>query len=272
VGLTVLRLVDPPRLLARFLLTALGCALLVWLCALAAPLVRLDTRLAFVLAYLSVTAEIMALALAVPRLRALHAGCAVLFAAVPLCLLMGAPATALHAAVLTFALGVAATLLGAGLGARIERPGQIAAVAIVSALADLWSVFDPSAPSARFAEDALARPDQLTIVALPFPLLGTPLIPALIGAGDVLFVALYVAAYRSHRLPIGKLAVALVLAFCVGLLGLLASERALPLLPLLGVAAVASDPAARSLHAREWRTVAMVSALLILAIVLRLTR
>jgi hypothetical protein len=260
------------RALGRFVACALGAALLVYGTARVAPQLTLEPHWAFVVAYSAVTLEILVLSWCAPRLSPLRSA---LVCALPLLgwvALAQLSATARTAALLTLTLGSVAALLGSALGARIEKPGQLAAVAVVSAIADLWSVFDPSAPSARFAEQALARPDQLALFALPFPVLGTPLIPAVIGAGDVVFAALYVAAFRAHGLSVRRVLLALAAGFALGLLGLLVTLEPLPLLPLLGAAVVLSDPAARSLSAREWRTVIGVSAALVLAIALRLSR
>ena len=122
------------------------------------------------------------------------------------------------------------------------------------------------------AEQVAAHPEQLALFALPFPLLGTELVPAVIGAGDLVFAALYVAAFRAHRLPLARVMVALSLAFASGLAGLLVTLRPLPLLPLLGLAVLACEPATRSLTRREWRTVLLLCAGLVSAISVRVLR
>jgi hypothetical protein len=254
------------------LVGAAGCAALVFIVGSVAPQLASAPLFAFALAFACVAGEIVLLAVLGPRLRPVHALGVVGAAVVPIVLLAGAPAHAPQAAALTLVLGVGATVIGATLGARIERAGQLVAVALVSAIADCWSVLDPSAPSARFAEEVMAHPEQLALAALPFPLLGTTLVPAVIGAGDVVFSALYVAAFRAHGLSLRRVALALAAGYAVGLCGLLALERPLPLLPLLGAAVVLSEPAARSLPRREWRTVLAVCAALGLAIALRIAR
>jgi hypothetical protein len=255
-----------------FWLAAVCCALAVWLVGLVAPRLALDPLGAFAVAYVAVTLQILALASCAPRLAARSLLLACGACALGLLALAFAPNTLLYAGLLTLALGALSSLLGAFVGARIEQPGQLAAVALVSAIADLWSVLDPTAPSARFAEQVLAHPERLALFALPFPLLGTPLVPAVIGAGDVVFAALYVAAFRAFGLSVKRVLLASLGAFVTGLCGLLILQRPLPLLPLLGLAVVACDPAARSLTGREWRTVLLVCAGLITAILLRVSR
>ncbi|MDB4976395.1 MAG: hypothetical protein JWN48_4736 [Myxococcaceae bacterium] len=251
----------------------LSCwALSVWLVAQVAPALTLSPLAGFAVAYLAVTAEILSLAALAPGLAPRVAGAACALGMAGLIGLSSAPSSAPYAAVLTFVLGGTASLLGATLGARIEQPGQLVAVASVSAIADLWSVFDRSAPSARFAEQVLSHPERLALFALPYPLLGSDLTPAVIGAGDVAFAALYVAAFRAHGLSLWRVNLALAAAFLAGLMALLITLRPLPLLPLLGLAVVASEPAARSLTRREWRTVLVVCAAMIGAIVVRISR
>jgi hypothetical protein len=251
----------------RFSGVVLACGLSLFAVASMAPAVAIDARLAFAIAYVAVTLEILTMAVAMPLVR--RGWLAAIPALGGLVWLAGVPAVPWSAALLTVALGAGVTLVGGAIGAAIERPAHLAAVGLVSAIADLWSVFDSGAPSAKLAEKALAEPEKLSPFALPFPLLGTPLIPAVIGAGDVLFVALYVAAFRAHRLPTRRLFIALGLAFGVGLLVLLLTLRPIPLLPLLAAAVLACEPSTRSLERREWRTVLSVCALLLAAIAFR---
>jgi hypothetical protein len=189
-----------------------------------------------------------------------------------LSLVTGARLTGESAGLASAALLWTTTGLGAALGRRIERPGHMLAVAAVSGLADLWSVYDPTGPSAMLARKVASEPDRVTAFALSFPLLGSPHIPAIVGAGDVLFSALYLAVFERHGLPLWKCVSALALAFLAGLVGLLWLERPLPLLPLLGAAVVLSDARARSIEAREGRTVLVVLALVGTLILVRTWR
>ncbi|HEX5658392.1 MAG TPA: hypothetical protein VFX59_14415 [Polyangiales bacterium] len=253
----------------RFAGFGLGCALLCLAVASMAPCVALDGRVAFAFAYVAVSAEILGLACLAPRRPRIMVAFLIVSGLVSLFALAQVRATPWSAAALTLALGAGVTLLGGAIGAAIERPAHLAAVGLVSAIADLWSVFDPGAPSAKLAAKALAEPERLSPFALPFPMLGTPLIPAVIGAGDVLFVALYVAAFRVHGLPTRRLLAALGLAFGLGLAVLLVSLRPIPLLPLLAAAVLACEPATRALERREWRTVLAVCAVMLAAIAFR---
>lgn len=252
----------PKMRLLAWLGAGLFSAALVALSARLAPHLILETRPAFALAFAFVSFEILLVARAAPLLRGPVLWGILLFAFASLTLISGARLTGESAGLATAALLWTATGLGAGLGARIDKPGHIVAVAAVSAVADLWSVYDPAGPSAVLARKVAEQPDRVSAFALSFPLLGSEHIPAIIGAGDVLFCALYLAVFERHQLPLWRALIALALAFALGLVGLLWLERPLPLLPLLGAAVVLSDARARSLEAREGRTVLVVLAVL----------
>lgn len=248
------------RVLAWFAAGLLACALVASV-ARVAPNVALAPRPAFALAFAAVSFEILLVALATPAMRGPLLWGILLFTFGTLTLVSGARLTGESAGLASAALLWTATGLGAGLGARIEKPGHLLAVAAVSGLADLWSVYDPAGPSAALARKVAEEPDRVSAFALSFPMLGTEHIPAIIGAGDVLFCALYLAAFERHRLPSWKALSALAIGFALALLGLLWLERPLPLLPLLGGAVVLSDARVRSLEAREGRSVLVVLAL-----------
>lgn len=248
------------------------CCALVVLSARLAPGVSFSPRPAFALAFVLVTAEILGVARVAPVLRGPWLSGTLLTAFGALSLLHGARLTGDSAGLTSAVLLWTATALGAALGGRIDKPGHLMAVAAVSALADLWSVYDPSGPSAVLARTVLEQPDRVSAFALHFPLLGSPHVPAIIGAGDVLFAALYVAAFERHGLPSWKALTALAGGFGLGLALLLWLERPLPLLPLLGLGIVASDARVRSLEARERRSVLVVLALVCALLVVRIWR
>jgi hypothetical protein len=252
----------PKMRLLAWLGAGLFCCALVAAAARLAPGVALSPRPAFALAFAAVSFEILLVARAAPLLRGPPLWGILLFTFGALTLVSGARLTGESAGIASAALLWTATGLGAGLGARIDKAGHMLPVAAVSGLADLWSVYDPAGPSAALARKVTEEPDRVSAFALSFPMLGTTHIPAIIGAGDVLFCALYLAVFERHRLPVWKALVALSGGFVLALFGLLWLERPLPLLPLLGGAIVLSDARARSLDAREGRTVLVVLALL----------
>ena len=69
-----------------------------------------------------------------------------------------------------------------------------------AALADLWSVYDPAGPSAQLARRWRSSRTRLGCSRCPFRCSAPSTMPAIIGAGDVLFAALYLAAFERHGL------------------------------------------------------------------------
>jgi hypothetical protein len=152
------------------------------------------------------------------------------------------PAPELEMAIaVTVCLLTACTLLGAVVGWAIEHPGHLVFVAIVSSAADVFSVFHPSGPSSAIAQSEVA----LSVLALPWPMLGTRFVEPFLGAGDVVFTSLYVACGRKHALPERRTAAALTLGFAVTMVAVVALQAALPALPFLGMAMLLAQPQAR---------------------------
>jgi hypothetical protein len=136
----------------------------------------------------------------------------------------------------------AGTSLGAFVGSRIEQPGHLLFVAVASSLADIFSVAAPEGPSAAIVRSEVA----LSVLALSWPMLGSQQISPLLGVGDVVFTALYVAAARRHDLPVSRTLGALAFAYAMTMLAVLAAAAAVPALPFLGGAMLLAHP-------RTWR-------------------
>ncbi len=103
-------------------------------------------------------------------------------------------------------------------------------------------------------------------------MLGSDLIASIIGAGDVLFVAIYLSALAQHGLHARRAAGFILGSFAVALVALLMLERALPLLPLIGGAVILAEPSARKLAKEEQRSVALVLVALAAVIAYRFLR
>jgi hypothetical protein len=114
-------------------------------------------------------------------------------------------------------------------------------VAIVSSVSDVLSVFHPSGPSNAIVQSKAA----LSLLALPWPMLGSDRIEAFLGVGDVVFVGLYVACSRRHELPLSRTLLALALGFALTMLVVVKLEAVLPALPVLGLSMMLAQPAAR---------------------------
>jgi hypothetical protein len=211
------------------------------------PHVPLDPRAGYAIGFLSVSASAVVTACASPPLRpralvALALPCALLWAVASQ---QGAGLVA--AAAVTAALLIAGVLVGGVVGGLIEHPGQLLFVAIVAGAADVASVVHPSGPSAALAN----TPAALALFMLPWPMLGTRDLVPLLGVGDIVFAALYVASSRHHGLSVRRTAIAELAAFVATMLLVLVLERAIPALPLLGCAVVLAQPLARKPSERD---------------------
>jgi len=225
----------------------------------------LSPRAGFTVAFGAVSAETLLVASVAPIARARWALLSVLLSACAAVGLHGAAPSALSGALLTLALLLGGSALGAALGARIEHAAHLLAVALVSGLADMWSA--QAGPTARMVESAIAAPERLALFALPWPLWGTGSIQPVLGVGDVVFVALYMAAFRRHGLSLTRAWRGMGAGLALGLLSLLVFERAVPLLPMIGAGAVLSDRRARALERRErvmvWAVTAVLAGVLV---------
>src|SRR5687768_7250075 len=111
----------PERSRHRHLVALVACtALFLVMCALA-PSVPLDVRLAYILGFLLVSAEIVLVARVAPVERPLHLVGVLLLSAVLLASQRGAAVTMAGSLAVTLALLLAATGVGVALGWRIER-------------------------------------------------------------------------------------------------------------------------------------------------------
>jgi hypothetical protein len=141
------------------------------------------------------------------------------------------------------------TALGSQIGQRVKQPGHLLFVALVSALADTWSVTQPGGVSQQISQ----APAALDWLALSWPLLGTRDIVPLLGVGDVVFVALYLGATRAHQLKLSRTLFALLAGFTLTIGCVLALERPIPVLPWLGICFVCAHPPARRVDTDDMR-------------------
>jgi hypothetical protein len=206
-----------------------------------APGVPLAPVPAFVLGFMVVSGTALFASVRCPPVGRRALPLVLLPAAVLLWLSVSPLAELEMAATVTPCLLLAASLIGAVIGTAIEHPGHLVFVAIVSAAADVFSVFHPSGPSAAIVQSEAA----LSVLALPWPMLGTSWIEPFLGAGDVVFTALYVASARKHGLGTARTVLALTLAYAVTMVFVIALEATVPALPFLGLAMVVAHRQAR---------------------------
>ncbi len=152
------------------------------------------------------------------------------------------------------ALVLFACATGGALGSRVQHPGHLLPAGVVAACADVISVVSPSGPTHALAESERA----LAVTAFHFPVPGTTVIAPVIGVGDLVFLALVLAAASAHALPYGRIvALAFVGLLFAGFASALA-KSAMPALPFLIAPVLLFVPAARTL-ARKDKNVATLA-------------
>jgi hypothetical protein len=175
---------------------------------------------------------------------------------------------ALIAVVVLVGLLAAGTCLGAFVGARIEEPGHVLFVALASSLADIFSVTQPEGPSAAIVRSEVA----LSLLALSWPMLGSDQVAPLLGVGDVVFTALYLAVARRHGLSPTRTVAWLAAAYGVTMLAVFVTQAAVPALPFLGAGMLLAHPRTWRVPARDRRRgilVLSVMAAVFIALILR---
>ncbi len=227
----------------RWLASIVAAPLALALVASIAPRVPLAPLPAYLLAFACVAAEVLCAAALAPRLRAR----ALAWLVVPLGSSAGVVALGdalpelAAAALVTSSLLFAGTLLGSVVGGAVEHAGHLVIVAVVSALVDVFSVLHPSGPTAQIVRIEAA----VSVLALPWPMLGTARVEPILGIGDVTFAAIYLAAARRHALSRRRTLLALACGLAVTLVVVVVAERGVPALPFLGAAFVLAHPEAR---------------------------
>lgn len=238
--------------------------------AVIAPRAPLAPLAAYALAFACVSAEVLCAAALVPRLpaRALAWLLVPVGASALVVALGGALPELVAAALVTSSLLFAGTLLGGVIGGAIEHAGHLVIVAVISALVDVLSVLHPSGPTAQIVQIEAA----ISVLALPWPMLGTDRIEPILGIGDVTFAALYLAAARRHALSRRRTIVALACALALTAVVVVVAERGVPALPFLGAAIVVAHPEARRVPPADRRTaiVGLVGVALLFAALLAL--
>lgn len=227
----------------------------------AAPYAPVDPLAAYAIGFAFVAGSAIAVGQACPRVHRRTLWLLVLpISALALIGQHSSPGAALAAGVAA-ALLCGGSLLGTIVGREVEHAGYLVFVAVVSSAMDLVSVFHPTGPSAMLATSARA----MSLLAVPWPMLGTSQIEPFLGVGDVVFTSLYLAACRRHGLAQVRTVFALALGFVATALTVIVLERPIPALPLLGAAVVGIHVEARHPPAADRARGVIVAALVVLA-------
>lgn len=174
-----------------------------------------------------------------------------------------------HAYSMLLALLVGACLVGLGwgiglpIGRRVQHPGHLLPACVIAAAADIISVFSESGPTRAIVESERA----LSVLALPFPVLGTHEVVPTLGAGDLVFVGLLFGVASKHG--ISRWRVWLLSITGTLLAGLTSAflQAAVPALPAIGLMALLGIREFRVLPPRDRKiaAVAVVAAITLVA-------
>ncbi len=186
----------------------------------------------------------------------------------------------------TVALLVLTLTAGNWLAAELERPGHLLPVCVIGALADLWSILagptrhisQQTVEHVQVAAEQVARgaapppPPWLSFLVLQWPQPGGGGMATLLGFGDLVFMALLLAAARRFALPgwraFGLVAAGLFVSFGLSVFLL----RPVPALPAICGLFVVGNLGRLSLARREWVVTAVAAVALTAAVVVAMVR
>jgi len=238
----------------RWLVVADAAALAVVVASFVAPHVPASPLVAYLVGFTAVASSVIATALATPRLT--RAALPAVLVAVALLVLvhvlgLARGANVIGAALVTIALLLGGSCIGAVVGGRIEHPGHLLVVAVVFTIADSFSVFHEAGPTAAI----VASETMLPLVALPWPQLGAAelTIAPILGVGDVVAAALFVAVAKRHGLALWKTGLALFAGLELAMALVITMARPIPALPTMAIAVLIAHPEARRLRPADRR-------------------
>lgn len=171
------------------------------------------------------------------------------------------PASAYALVIVNTLLVTFAHAVGGAVGRRVAHPGHLLPACAVAAAADLASVLHP----AGLTHAVVSNERALAVLTIGWAVPGTTRVAPVLGAGDLVFLALVLGTAAAHRLSIGRTALlgaAGVLAAGV-LSGLVGAP--VPALVTVGAAIVLGLPEARRLR-REDRRTAMLAVMIAVAV------
>ncbi|MBI5534634.1 MAG: hypothetical protein HY898_18050 [Deltaproteobacteria bacterium] len=145
-------------------------------------------------------------------------------------------------------------VLGDLIGGNIEHPGHLLPACVVVSIVDITSVLHPSGPS----HAVLASERALAVMVVSFPVLGTHDVAPTIGVGDLLFIALLLAAARRHSLPWIRVAVLIAAGIAVAGAASAWLNAGVPALPAIGLAVAAGVRDARKLRPKDRKTATII--------------
>ncbi len=196
-----------------------------------------------------------------PRAAALASLTGVALSLASLALRANAPALAGLAGALGIML--VACSVGTQVGARVESPGHILPVALLSAAVDLWSVTAASGPTHAIVQTPVLLRLLTVMAAVPPSRVPEPQI----GFGDVVFTALYMAISERFGLSLRRTSGAIFAGILMAGLAAALLDAPVPALPALGLMMVLAHPEARRVPRADRKTALFTGALLAASIV-----
>ena len=160
--------------------------------------------------------------------------------------------------------------MGRSIGSRVAHPAHLLAVAFASGAVDIWSTLSPAGPTHAIAERGSTA--LLRVLTLSAPIAPDRAPESMLGIGDVIFAALYVAAAERHALSrirtLSAVAAGLLLAGGVAV----AMRRPVPALPFVGAAVVALQSGTWRVLRRDVLPTAVAGAAFVAAVAVALRR
>lgn len=180
----------------------------------------------------------------------------------------------------TVALLACAHVMGFAIAREIQQSGHLIAVALVGLTVDLWSVYQgPSKEIAKAVIDQVEQgvyhgevaPSWISFLLLRFPVPGSPEIQAMMGVGDLVFLAFFFGCVVRFGLNPMRNFIGLTLGILgalllVNVLHEMYNIPAIPALPILAPLFILLNVTQLRMDAREWRVTLLFVGLLVMLI------
>ena len=174
----------------------------------------------------------------------------------------------------TVALVVVTFAVGFWLAGEIEKVGHLLPVCILGTIVDIWSVFH--GPSKNVGEQIMQHQEKMAQVGaqtpppivdfliLHWPYPGADMMATLFGLGDLVFVAMFLAASRRFGLSLLKAVLLTLGGLILATSAAFYTQKPIPALPFICALFLAGNVRSLSLTRREWAVTVSVVVLVLL--------
>lgn len=159
--------------------------------------------------------------------------------------------------------------IGNWLAGEIEKVGHLIPVGILGALVDIWSVFQGPSKSVgrqvvehvqrQIASGAWQPPPVVEFLILSWPQPGAGFMTPLFGLGDLVFMAVFLAASRRFGISLMKTVLLMAAALAASFIAVFVFNAPIPALPFICGFFVLGNLRSLSLTRSEWRITLIVS-------------